>query len=244
MKTPPSLPALLVLTAAVVALFGAMARAQINVNPPAPSALYTTDFTPHPDPVNPDPYRIINGETQRVDETWLALSGRVLQVHPGEGLRVDGGINGAGLDTDFFVVHLPVSAAEGDLLPPKGVALLVKEAGTYTYSTSAGSTRTIRKFDYGIPCPRPTLSPAQLAAYQATILARVKAAKEKVLANDQAAAARDDADGLERMAERYRDGNGVETNLIKARMYFMRADVGGSLTASNKLAQLDAAMHK
>ena len=208
---------------------------------PADNPLNTTDFTPPPNETVVFPYRIINGETQKVDGKWLAVSGTVAQVHPGEGLRVNGSIEGAGQDSDFFVVNLPITAGEGDILPPQGTVLLVKAAGTYTYSTAQGSTRTIRKYDFGIPCEAPQLTPEQLAAYQADILARVNAGKEKVLESDKAAAARNDDDGLERMADRYRTGDGVETNLITAKIYLMRAAADGSLTASNKLVEMNAA---
>lgn len=230
-------------TAAILLTVALNCSAQVIItkHAPGPNALNETDFTAHTAAIL-DPYRVINGETQKVDGTWLAVSGRIVQVHPSEGIRVSGGIEGQSMGTDFFVVNLPVSGAEGDYLPPAGCVLLVKDVGTYTYSTAAGSSRTIRKYDYGTPWTPPPLTPEQLAAQRAAqkadLEARKKFAGEKVLARDKAAAANDDADGLERMAERYRDGNGVEKDLIRAQIYFKRAAANGSTTASNKLATL------
>src|SRR5882724_1598824 len=145
------------------ATMAANAQVIIEHHDPPPNVLNITDFSPQSQSVISDPYRIINGETQKVDATWLAVSGEVVQVHPNEGLRIEGSIEGVGRSSDFFVVNLPVSAAEHEMVPPKGYVLLVKDVGTYTYSTAAGSTRTIRKYDYGIPWTPPPLTPEQIA---------------------------------------------------------------------------------
>ena len=209
-------------------------------NPSLPNGLNDSVFTRQAaPPVILDPIRVINGETQKVDKTWLAVSGKVVQVHLKEGLRISGSIEGAVQPTDFLVAHLPMTVAEGDWLPPQGYVLLVKDAGTYTYNTAAGSTRTIHKYDYGIAWTPPPLTAEQRAALKAEADAHKAVADARVLESDEAAAARDEADGLERMAERYRDGHGVETNRIKARIYFMRAQSGGSTTAEKKMAQLE-----
>jgi len=190
-------------------------------NPSQPNGLNDSDFTAAaPAPVILDNYRVLNGVRQRVDYTWLAVSGRVVQVHPKEGLRVDGYIEGAAQPSDFFVVNLPVSAAEGEWLPPKGVVLLVKDAGTYTYSTAAGSTRTIRKYDYGLPCDAPQKSASEIAQEKRIEDRKKIEMKAAVLKFNQDQAAAGDPDGQLRMAERYRDGDGVETNLFRAKALF------------------------
>jgi hypothetical protein len=226
----------------ILFIFTAVLPAQVIItkHDPPPNILNETDFSIHPQPVIPDLYRVINGETQRVDKTWFAVSGQVAQVHPGVGVRIQGSLEGQFQTTDFLVVNLPFPVADGEVLPPPGYVILVKDAGTYNYSTAGDSTRTIRKYDYGIPWTPPPLTPEQLAAMKTEAEAKKKIALEKVLEHDQSSAAKDEADGLERMAERYWDGNGVETNRIKARIYFMRASEGGNLTASNKLAHLQS----
>lgn len=65
-----------------------------------------------------------------------------------------------------------------------------------------------------------------------------KSADAKALKSNQDAAARGDSFGLMRMGERYRDGDGVEKDLIKARDYLQKAADAGSPTAKEELSQL------
>ncbi|HEV2691704.1 MAG TPA: hypothetical protein VG347_02295 [Verrucomicrobiae bacterium] len=60
----------------------------------------------------------------------------------------------------------------------------------------------------------------------------------KALQANQEAAAQGDAYGLLRMGERYRDGEGVEQDLVKARDYLKKAADAGSPTAADELAAL------
>lgn len=213
--------------------------------PNAPSVLQTTDFSSQPrPPVVTDPWRIINGEVVKVDGTWLAVSGNIAQVHPNEGIRINGSLEGVYQETDFFVVNLPVSGGEGDRIPPAGVVLLVKPAGTYTYSTAQGSTRTIRKYDYGTPCAEPQKTPEQIAAERALADKKKAEGIAATLKFNQDQAAAGDAGGQLRMAERYRDGDGVETNFYKAKYLFMSAADQGNETAVKELAALTNAATK
>jgi hypothetical protein len=200
--------------------------------------LNSTDFSVRPAATIADPWRFINGQTQKVDGTWLAVSGSIAQVHPGEGVRINGSLEGVWQGTDFFVVNLPVSGGEGDLIPPAGVVLLVKPAGTYTYSTARGSTRTIRKYDYGLPGNEPQKTPAQIEANRQLTAKQAIKAKDAALKFNQKLAAEGDAYGQLRMAERYRDGDGVATNLYQARFLFMQSADQGNATAAKELVAL------
>ena len=64
-------------------------------------------------------------------------------------------------------------------------------------------------------------------------------AKNKALKFNQDAADKGDAYGLMRMGERYRDGEGVEKDLAKAKYYLTKAAAAGSETAANELSKLN-----
>ena len=157
----------LILASLVVAIgFAASAQWNIVKIPPSPNVLNTTDFSYPPALTIADPYRVINNITQRVDRTWLAIKAEVIQVHPREGVRVKGIVEGINMqDEDFFIINLPYLVAEKSVIPAPGFVYLFRPAGTYTYSTAAGSSRTIRQFDYGTPWKPPALTPEELAAF-------------------------------------------------------------------------------
>jgi TPR repeat protein len=46
------------------------------------------------------------------------------------------------------------------------------------------------------------------------------------------------------MGERYRDGDGVEKDLAKAKDYFEKAEAAGSPDATNELSKLDLTFQK
>lgn len=74
---------------------------------------------------------------------------------------------------------------------------------------------------------------------QAHIIAKENA-KAIALKSNQDAAFKGDAYGLMRMGERYRDGDGVEKDLSKARDCLKRATDAGSITAKEELSKLPA----
>jgi hypothetical protein len=63
----------------------------------------------------------------------------------------------------------------------------------------------------------------------------------KILAFDQAQADNGDPYGLLRMGERYRDGDGVQKDIDKARGYLTKAATAGSPTAADELSKLNQA---
>lgn len=60
----------------------------------------------------------------------------------------------------------------------------------------------------------------------------------RALQSNQEAAAQGDAYGLLRMGERYRDGEGVDMDLKKAREYLQKAAAAGSPTAADEISAL------
>lgn len=73
---------------------------------------------------------------------------------------------------------------------------------------------------------------------------QVQLANQRALKFDQDQAAKGDEYGLLRMAERYRDGEGVEKDLTKAKEYFSKAITAGSPTAADELKELTNAVQK
>jgi TPR repeat protein len=68
--------------------------------------------------------------------------------------------------------------------------------------------------------------------------AQKQATAARVLKLNQDAAAKGDLFGLLRMGERYRDGDGVEKDLAKAKEYLQKAADAGSPTAVDELSKL------
>jgi hypothetical protein len=94
-------------------------------------------------------------------------------------------------------------------------------------------------------CALPILTPDQIAVEKkASEQAKEIAEKKKreaiamALKSNMDAAAKGDAYGLMRMGERYRDGDGVPKDAVKARDYLQRAADAGSPTASEELKRL------
>jgi TPR repeat protein len=194
--------------------------------------------------LNSFPWREIDGVTQRVSVKWCAFSGKILQTST-DGIRVDGEYHsidvggGVSFVGTFFVKHYPYQQADETMVPDYSAAM---PCSVYTYTTVMGSSCNIESLDFGIPCGVPA---DIIAAEQRQQLEEATAEKNnktaslaRALAANQSAAAQGDSYGLLRMGERYRDGEGVETNFLKARDYLARAAAAGDLSASNELAAL------
>jgi hypothetical protein len=91
---------------------------------------------------------------------------------------------------------------------------------------------------YHPPPPKP-LTPEEIAAAKAKADAAKKAAQVRALKGNQEDADKGDAYGLLRMGERYRDGDGVEKDLSKAREYLAKAANAGSSTAADELSKMN-----
>jgi len=79
-----------------------------------------------------------------------------------------------------------------------------------------------------------------IAKLKAIASEKKQAIQDKVLKINQDAADKGDAYGLLRMGERYRDGDGVDKDLTKARIYLTRAADAGSPTAADEVKDLPA----
>jgi TPR repeat protein len=109
--------------------------------------------------------------------------------------------------------------------------------GVYTMTNKDGEIVNIPKLDYGTPCEK-IYSPEEIAAFKKRIADQKKAIADKILKSNRDLANKGDPYGLERMGERYRDGDDVPKDLTKAKLYLQRAADAGSDKASNELSQL------
>ncbi len=205
-----------------------------------------------------DPYRTIDGRNFVVpgidpQNGWVSFQGTIVEVQP-SGVRINGSYTGYGMggigagfgDAEYFVANFPYSVAENELIGTQpGELFIARTAGTYSYTTVLGGTKTLRKLDYGKIYVPPPPTPEQIAAAQKAaaaaklkVASAKKAAAESALAMNRAAAEKGDAYGLLRMGERYRDGDGVEKNLSEARHYLTRAVAAGSPSAQAELDKL------
>lgn len=197
-----------------------------------------------------DPYRILDGKTNIVGAGWMTFSGHVLSIHP-EGVRIEGTYTPVPKTEEFytgefFVANYPYPCADGDVVGTSSRWYYAKLAGTCIYTNPLGISHTLRLLDYGEPWTPGPPTPEQLAARKklkdeakAAEDAKKRAITARVVKDNQEAADRGDVIGLLRMGERYRDGNGVERDLAKARDYLQRAAAKGSDSAQDELDLLN-----
>lgn len=157
-------------------------------------------------------------------------------------------------DIDYelvFVSRIPSSSlVDNDI-----VALYAVSSGRHSYVTTQGARSTVPKYDFGRVLTPQEAAPLQKefddkiqdAARQraaADSARKVNAANKKAEANaralewNQQQADAGDPYGLLRMGQRYLHGDGVETNLAKARDYLQRSADLGNDTAKEELAKL------
>jgi hypothetical protein len=122
------------------------------------------------------------------------------------------------------------------------IKFLAIRTGNFQFTDTSGGISTIAAYDYGTPYIPPSPTPEQIAAAKKATKEKADVAKQAgaavALKANQDAAAKGDAYGLLRMGERYRDGDGVETNLAKAKEYLQKAAAAGSPTAAEELSRL------
>jgi TPR repeat protein len=129
----------------------------------------------------------------------------------------------------FFVENFPYPTP-----PLQGYEeMMAYESGYFSYTNSARQTITLHKLDYGTPCTKIWTAEELRAADPRT------AANQKALKLNQQLADNGDVFGLLRMGERYREGDGVPKDLIKARDYLTKAAAAGSITAADELLKLN-----
>jgi TPR repeat protein len=110
--------------------------------------------------------------------------------------------------------------------------------GYFSHTNSIGQVLTIPSIDYGTPCTK-TWSQAEISASKQKAESDKRAIKERLLKSNQDSAGRGEPLGLMRMGVRYRDGDGVETNLLKAKTYFQKAADAGLQEAADELSKLN-----
>lgn len=185
-------------------------------------------------------WRVINGFTNQVTDKWVQFYGTVLEVHGG-GVRIQGWfvtLDGAlNFNGEFFVAGFAGDVAQGDPLDSFTVWHALP-GGVYKYNTVSGGTRTLHQLIYGTPCAAPQKSPEQILAAQKNLARKKTEGAAAALKANLSQCAAGDAYGQLRMAERYRDGDGVATNLSRARVLFEMSADQDNPTAVRELAQL------
>ena len=167
---------------------------------------------------------------------WTLVGGKVYEKH-GDILVLDQTQIKSTLAFEA-VKNYPGEAVLGQSIYP-----LALRVGTYDMNGSP-----IALYDFGKPyVPTPEqIAAARAAQEKAKADAKAKAAAQKAdgaaraLQANQDAAAKGDSFGLMRMGERYRDGDGVEKDLGKAREFLQKAADAGSPTAKEELSSLTA----
>lgn len=182
-------------------------------------------------------WRVIDGTTSRVTSAWCYFSGEVIEVMK-NGVFVHGSYSGDSTPSfsgTFFVANFPDKVGIGEKIGDQFFPY-AKASGTFTINESV-----YRKLDFGKvwtpPTPKP-LTAEQIAAAKNSADLKRKASASAALKYNQDQAAKGDENGLIRMGERYRDGDGVERDLVKAREYFNRAAKLNNPTAITALEKL------
>jgi hypothetical protein len=138
----------------------------------------------------------------------------------------------------FFIRNIPTTRIIPDF---EGIAAIQEKmalyVGNYTITNTDSQDEQIPMFEYGTPCKK-IWSPEELAAIKAKAEAPKIEASAKALKYNQDLADKGDPTGLLRMGERYRDGDGVEKDLVKAKSFLQRAADAGSPTAAEELKNL------
>ena len=173
-------------------------------------------------------------------QLWRSIYGH---VHSEEGNIVILEIIGQSRYRDVTEwTFLALTNFPGEAVVDKTINGLAMKIGIYNY----GGDTPIELFDMGKPyVPTPEeIAAAKAAQEKAKADAKAKAAEQKKIAAARAlqanrnSAAKGDSFGLMRMGERYRDGDGVEKDLAKAKEYLQRAADAGSTTAADELSKL------
>jgi hypothetical protein len=180
------------------------------------------------------------GRRQPLAPGWFEIAGTVVEVQP-RVLRIRGYSSywpDPSETHEFVVRNFPFALEDNSQIGIQAV----KQAGVYTYATVAGSSRTLRLFDFGEICAPPAPPPP---TQEQLLEAKDRAARKKAEAAanamrfNQELADRGDAYGELRMGERYRDGDGVPKDLQRAREWFSKAAAQGDKAAAKDLADLD-----
>lgn len=135
-----------------------------------------------------DPMREINGRIFSLtwrDTNFVRFGGTVRQVVK-DGVIIEGAFGGH--YGEFLLVNFPYQVVEDQGIPETDAMtktyLCAMPAGTYTYTTVMGASRTISKLDYGeiyVPPPPAPLTPEQIAAAKKAEAERIKKGNASVI---------------------------------------------------------------
>lgn len=201
-----------------------------------------------------DPWRAIGGQTNYVKLNGVQFCGKIVEVRPYEhGIRIEGewGPLGTvyypipGWDyladppqyADFFVTNYPYVAFPGQNIP-SAERLMAWSAGTYTYKTVKGVTRTIRMLDYGTPCgPNPVLIAARQKELQKANEKKREAALRTIEALEREAT-NGDSSAQYSLGFHYLHGLGCDTNEVMGLYWLLQSAAQGNMSASNDLQEI------
>jgi len=202
------------------------------------------DFIPR------DPWRAMSGKTNYIKADGVEFCGKVMDVTK-DGVRIEGAygdlfgtsyIPSMYSYDDFFVANFPFEVVNDQVIP-QSEHLMAWYVGTYTYSTVNGSSRTIKKLNYGIPCDPPAelIKQQQEAAAARALAEKKKADQGQVNAVHwlQTQATNGSASAQCSLGIHYLNGQGCETNREQAIYWLKKAAEQGDTEASQKLAGLN-----
>lgn len=167
---------------------------------------------------------------------WTQIMGGVIQESGGY-ILVSSGLNGA---DEVALTNYPTPVTS-----TTKISVAAAKAGIFKFADVP-----LQIWDCGVPyIPTPEEIAAEkkakddaVAAAKAKVAAQKQRADAIALKSNQDLAAKDDPYGLLRMGERYRDGEGVEKDLAKARKYLQLAAEADFPDAKEELSRLpDAA---
>jgi TPR repeat protein len=201
-----------------------------------------------------DPWREIYGEVKFVNSPnsgFVKFDGRILES-AANGIRVLGR-RGNSDNQEYFVLNFPYKFSEGENIDPTKIYSAFED-GDFSFITEDGFAKKIPKLNYGKPCPKPKSGDeVELAARQAltpTETLDVAALRQQLVSQKAKAvqinldqAERGESNGFRRLAERYRDGDGVQVDPSKSTAYFqkyedaLQAEADRQLEADRKTQQ-------
>jgi len=207
---------------------------------------------------NPTAYfRVVEGETNSISN-FEDIKGKVLQV-TSDGLLLatpkyeDGNFYYTG--PTILLQHYALDVVDDQI-----IHTIAMPTGRYSYTSVQNSTRTVQKYECGTPVYPSQESldkaigeaktgiafyenqikaeAARIKSIKSAAAAKLKEGKAKALKIDQDGADKNDPVGLMMMGQRYRDGDGVDKDLVKAAAYFKRAQEAGFPGADTALSAL------
>lgn len=146
----------------------------------------------------------------------------------------------------FFLTNYPTQST---VVENQKISFFALQTGTYTYVDTAGASRTVALYDYGVPVSRdeimavlnPPLTDAQKASQARQAEAKRDGIKQKMIDYYTKQAESGDGYSQLRLGQIYMRGEGCETNYQTAQVWLYRAVTNGYPEASNSIALIQSA---